>query len=78
MLPGVVKTGGMNGIKTEEIGNEESLEERLKDFDEEKLEDAPVFKTDWEHVMIKYFGYTGRTFTLFSVHSLVNQSGYGL
>ena len=64
MLPGVVKTEGMNGIKKEEIRNEESLEERLKDFEGEKLEDAPVVKTDWEHLMNKYFGYTGRAFTL--------------
>ena len=66
MLPGVCKTEGMNGIKKEEIRNEESLEERLKDFEGEKLEDAPIVKTDWEHLMIKYFGCTGRAFTLLS------------
>ena len=60
MLPGVAKAEGMNGIKKEEIRNEESLEERLKDFEGEKLEDASVVKTDWEHLMIKYFGYTGK------------------
>ena len=65
MLSGVAKTEGMNGIKKEEIRNEESLEERLKDFEGEKLEDASVVKTDWEHLMIKYFGYTGKWRSLF-------------
>ena len=62
MLPAVCKTEGMNGIKKEEIRNEESLEERLKDFEGENLQDAPVVKTDWEHLMIRYFGFTGRVF----------------
>jgi len=58
MLPTVCKTEGMNGIKKEEIRNEETLEERLKDFEGEKMETAPVVKTEWEHIMIKYFRMT--------------------
>ena len=61
MLPTVCKREGMNEIKKEEIRNEETLEDRLKDFEGETLEDPPTVKTDWDHLINRYFGFTGES-----------------